>query len=201
MTPENQLAQIGRLFAKHKWSLATSSNYSFRRGPSEILITRSGIDKGLMLGEDLMDIDIDGRSTRPDLPKSSAETLVHTTIYKHFPTAQCVLHTHSVFGTRLSLKYLAQGFLKFSGYEMLKGLAGNTTHEMTEILPILPNEQDMEKFSAALPNVFKDHPKLHGFLIAGHGLYTWGDSIAEAKRHIECFEFLFECKAYEDLGL
>jgi methylthioribulose-1-phosphate dehydratase len=32
----------------------------------------------------------------------------------------------------------------------------------------------------------------HGFLISGHGLYTWGQSIAEAERHVEILEFLFE---------
>jgi methylthioribulose-1-phosphate dehydratase len=35
-------------------------------------------------------------------------------------------------------------------------------------------------------------PDLHGFLIRGHGLYTWGRDVAEAKRHLEILEFLFE---------
>ena len=29
-------------------------------------------------------------------------------------------------------------------------------------------------------------------LVAGHGLYTWGRDLAEAERHVEVFEFLFE---------
>ncbi|MEC8305131.1 MAG: class II aldolase/adducin family protein [Planctomycetota bacterium] len=28
-----------------------------------------------------------------------------------------------------------------------------------------------------------------------HGLYTWGKDIDEARRHIEVYEFLFECLA------
>jgi methylthioribulose-1-phosphate dehydratase len=28
--------------------------------------------------------------------------------------------------------------------------------------------------------------------MAGHGLYTWGPSLADARRQIEVFEFLFE---------
>jgi methylthioribulose-1-phosphate dehydratase len=36
---------------------------------------------------------------------------------------------------------------------------------------------------------------VHGFLIARHGLYTWGRDLAEARRHIEIYEFLFECVA------
>ena len=38
-------------------------------------------------------------------------------------------------------------------------------------------------------------PPCHGFLLSGHGLYTWGRDLAEARRHIEIFEFLFECVA------
>jgi len=29
-------------------------------------------------------------------------------------------------------------------------------------------------------------------LVAGHGLYTWGQDLAEARRHLEVLEFLFE---------
>ena len=28
--------------------------------------------------------------------------------------------------------------------------------------------------------------------MAGHGLYTWGESLAAARRQIEALEFLFE---------
>ena len=29
-------------------------------------------------------------------------------------------------------------------------------------------------------------------LLSRHGLYTWGQSVAEARRHLEALEFLFE---------
>ncbi|HSQ21036.1 MAG TPA: class II aldolase/adducin family protein, partial [Blastocatellia bacterium] len=34
----------------------------------------------------------------------------------------------------------------------------------------------------------------HGFLLRRHGLYTWGNDITEAKRHVEIFEFLLEVR-------
>ena len=46
----------------------------------------------------------------------------------------------------------------------------------------------MPQVEAAL----RDHPAAHGFLIRRHGLYTWGHNLAEAKRHVEVLEFLFE---------
>jgi methylthioribulose-1-phosphate dehydratase len=36
------------------------------------------------------------------------------------------------------------------------------------------------------------HPETHGFLLLRHGLYSWGRTLAEAKRHIEILEFLLE---------
>jgi methylthioribulose-1-phosphate dehydratase len=36
-------------------------------------------------------------------------------------------------------------------------------------------------------------PGTHGFLLAGHGLYTWGATVSEALRHAEAFDFLFSC--------
>jgi methylthioribulose-1-phosphate dehydratase len=38
-----------------------------------------------------------------------------------------------------------------------------------------------------------DRP-LYGYLIEGHGLYTWGRDMAEAERHVEAFEFLLACE-------
>ena len=40
--------------------------------------------------------------------------------------------------------------------------------------------------------VAQQKPKLHGFLIRRHGLYTWGEDLDMARRHVEVFEFLFE---------
>src|SRR5437870_573445 len=77
------------------------------------------------------------------------------------------------------------------------GTSGNfsdvvRTHEHHERLPVIPNTQD---WGAAVPQVeavLRQYPAAHGFLIRRHGLYTWGRDLAEAKRHVEILEFLFE---------
>jgi methylthioribulose-1-phosphate dehydratase len=74
----------------------------------------------------------------------------------------------------------------------LKGLQGVSTHEHREWVPILENSQDMEKLSAQAEELLLRNPELHGFLIHRHGLYTWGKDLAEARRHVEILEFLFE---------
>jgi methylthioribulose-1-phosphate dehydratase len=36
------------------------------------------------------------------------------------------------------------------------------------------------------------YPEAHAFLLRRHGLYTWGETLADAERHVEILEFLFE---------
>jgi len=42
--------------------------------------------------------------------------------------------------------------------------------------------------------------RAHGVLLSRHGLYTWGQSVAEARRHLEALEFLFEVEGRRLLG-
>jgi methylthioribulose-1-phosphate dehydratase len=102
------------------------------------------------------------------------------------------LHTHSIWSTLLSDRMLsARGFM-IEGYEMLKGLAGVSTHEHCEWVPVLNNTQDMTALAAEVQTLLKARPEIHGLLVHRHGLYTWGRTIDEAVRHVEIFEFLME---------
>jgi methylthioribulose-1-phosphate dehydratase len=191
---EELLAAI-QFFNQKGWSPATSTNYSVRaQDQKNYIISRSGVDKSNFKLTDFILINSQGKILPPyesANTKSSAETQIHTDLYKRFPEINCVLHTHSVLGTVLSQMHVQQKKIVFSDFEILKGLDGNLTHEMEETLPIVPNSQSMQDILKDMEAHF--FPGLHGFLIAGHGLYTWGKDIATAKRHIETFEFLFEC--------
>ena len=103
-----------------------------------------------------------------------------------------ILHTHSVWGTILSDVFYENGAIEIEGYEMLKGLADVKTHEHKEIVPIIENSQDYVALSHVIENVIRENPLIHGIYLRRHGLYTWGESVAETRRHIEIFEFLFE---------
>jgi len=75
---------------------------------------------------------------------------------------------------------------------MLKGLSGVKTHTHKESVPIIENSQDYIALSHVIDTVIKENKGLHGIYLRRHGLYTWGENVAEAKRHVEIFEFLFE---------
>lgn len=190
----HDLIETGRDFHQRGWSLGTSSNYSvvIERNPLTLLMTGSGYDKGKLRSDQFVMVDENGLAMDPDMPKPSAEALLHTALAKH--GAGAVLHTHSIAGTVLSEGFLKDGVLRLAGYEMLKGLEGITTHETEAKIEIYPNTQDIASLSTVIEARMRDkaNPLRHGFLMAGHGLYTWGDTIAIARRQIEVLEFLFE---------
>ena len=198
------LRAVGREFHGRSWSLGTSSNYSVvvGRDPLELLVTVSGKDKSGLTRDDFVRVDAGGRVVDGSGRRSSAETLLHCTLAGMIPSVGAVLHTHSVWGTILSAADLPHGSVRIAGYEMLKGLEGIGTHDTFEDVPIFANTQDMVDLSVRLRRHFAGidwnaagRPPCHGFLLSGHGLYTWGRDLAEARRHVEIFEFLFECVA------
>lgn len=174
------------------WAPATSSNYSCREeGEANFWISQSGVDKGTFAPHHLMQVDAAGNPVN-DSRNPSAETLLHCLIYQRSPHTHCVLHTHTVNNTALSYAEAARGKVVFEGFELNKALRGITTHESAIEVPIFANSQDMVALSAEIDAYWATHPDMRAFLLAGHGVYTWGTTIAETKRHIEALEFLFD---------
>jgi methylthioribulose-1-phosphate dehydratase len=174
------------------WVPATSGNFSVRdRAADQMQISPTGLDKGLMTTTDLLVTDMEGRPA-DSAKKPSAETALHVVIYRARPDTGAILHVHSIWNTLLSGRFAELGHVPLQGYELLKGLSGVSTHEHEERVPILRNSQDYEELAAQLVEVLRTHGTAHGVLLSRHGLYTWGKSVAEARRHLEALEFLFE---------
>jgi methylthioribulose-1-phosphate dehydratase len=188
------LAECGREFYRRGWVLGTSGNFSglVSRLPLRICITASGNDKGALAAEThFLEIDETAKILK-GVGKPSAETEIHLAIYNLKPEANAILHTHSVWGTILSDVCFENGGIEIEGYEMLKGFSGVVTHEHREFLPIVENSQVYDELSLTIKKTLTENPAAHGVYLRRHGLYTWGDSVAEAKRHVEIYEFLFE---------
>lgn len=197
--PIDALRETGAYFHSRGWSVGTSSNYSvvLNQQPLELIVTASGMDKGRLERCDFVRVGADGKPTSAGQPKSSAETLLHVVVGQEVPNVGCILHTHSVWATLLSDLYAAEGGFSIEGYEMLKGFSGVTTHEYSAWIEIFENTQDIPQLAEQVRARLRDtqNPLRHGYLIRKHGLYTWGRDVAEARRHIEIFEFLLECTA------
>jgi methylthioribulose-1-phosphate dehydratase len=189
----SNLASIARSFHARGWLLGTSGNLSavVQREPLRLAISPSGVDKGELTAAQVLTIDESAHVVSDHLVKPSDESLLHIRIVQE-RGAGAVLHTHSVWNTMLSDLYAGPGGVNIEGYEMLKGLQGVRTHEHSEWLPIIENSQDMLALADTIASTLNKHKAAHGFLLKRHGLYSWGDNLGQAKRHIEILEFLLE---------
>ncbi len=180
-----ELSQLG-------WTPATSSNFSMRLDERHAAITVSGRDKGRLTAADIMVVDFAGHAVGSNL-RPSAETPLHTQLYRRFPDVGCVLHTHSRTQTVASRIFSADGQVRLKGYELLKAFYGHSTHDTTLDVPILPNSQDIPLLATKVEALLDSEP-LWGYLIESHGMYAWGRDMADARRHLEAYEFLLSCE-------
>jgi len=185
------LSEHIRGFASKGWCPATSTNFSVRSviSPKVLFISRSGVDKEYFVPEDFIPITREGKVLveKPNT-KVSDETEIHLEIYKMFD-CNCVVHSHSAASVSASL--LESYNVLFKDLELIKAFEGHDTHETTVSIPIVQNDQRVGNIThKAIPLVKKLYAP--GFLIRGHGLYTWGKDIPSAKRHLEALETLFQ---------
>ena len=191
-TLERSLCEIARDCYARGWVFGTSGNFSavVHREPLLLTVTATALHKGDLAAESFVQVDASGNVITGQ-GKPSAETALHILLAqgRH---AGAVLHTHSVWSTVLSDLHGDQHGFWIEGYEMLKGLEGVKTHVHREWLPIFENDQDMHRLAEVIRAELVNQPRAHGFLLRRHGLYTWGENLDQAKRHLEILEFLLE---------
>ena len=193
------LCRVGRLFGERQWCLATAGNFSLRADAQHCLVTQSGKDKSALGPGDLMLCDLDGTAIDARL-RPSAETALHTALYRQDRGIGAVLHTHSVTSTVLS-RALASD-LTVSGFEMQKAIRGMHSHDESLTIALFENTQDMDELAAVVVGrLISGTLSAPGFLVRGHGLYAWGADLGEAQRHVEGFEFLLACAWQERQAL
>lgn len=187
----SDLVTAGRRLERRGWASGTSGNFSavLSADPLRLAITASGVDKACLTERDIVEVDGDGRLVA-GAGRPSAETHLHLAVVRA-RGASAVVHTHSVWSTLLT-GATDEAEIVIGGYEMLKGLSGVATHEHEERVPILPNAQEMTALGRDVEALLSRRPDAHAFLLRRHGLYTWGRDLAEAVRHAEILEFLFE---------
>jgi methylthioribulose-1-phosphate dehydratase len=172
---------------------ATSGNLSMRITDSTFAVTASGKHKGELTDNDVILIDSKGMPLNPK-ERPSAEVGVHLAIYDVFEEVQAVVHHHSLNAVVISQIHKDNSCLKTKGYEIHKAFSGITTHDSTLTIPIFENSQHIQTLANQVQAYLIDHPDTYGFILHGHGFYTWGKDMKEVKHRIEAFEYLLECE-------
>ncbi|BCU83024.1 methylthioribulose-1-phosphate dehydratase [Polycladomyces abyssicola] len=186
------LRRIKMRLAERGWFPATSGNLSVKvtyGGASVIAITASGKDKAVHTPEDFLLVDENGVPVAPTELKPSAETAVHTALYRKFPECGAVFHVHTVSNNLVSELYGDNAAVTFTNHELIKAL-GHWEEGASVTVPIVPNHAHIPALAAAVERVAAWDNR--GVLIRNHGIYAWGDDAFSALRHLEAWEFLFE---------
>ena len=186
------LAAFSRDLYARGWLPGTSGNLSVRLpdGYGRALITGSGLDKGSLGPGDTLTVDIaTSRATEP-VPagtRPSAETAIHTAVYRCVPEAGAVIHAHSPYATALACRTAAAGRLPLRDLELLKGL-GLADPSATE-LPVFANRPEVDRIAREVADHLSDRPGAPpALLIADHGVTVWGRDLAQARNRLECVE-------------
>lgn len=163
---------------RHGLVLFTWGNVSaIDRESGLVVIKPSGVSYGDMKPEDMVVVDLDGKVVEGRLNPSS-DTPTHVVLYKAFPQAGGVVHTHSTYATSW-----AQAGLDIPNI--------GTTHAdyFHDAVPCTPDMTESEvkgEYELETGNVivrrFEGLNPVHtpGVLVKNHGPFTWGKDADEA---------------------
>ena len=181
-----QLCALGRWIVQRQWLPFGSGLFSVRTAEHSALFTSTDKDKGELSPADLVPY----HWTSQD--QTDTATAVHQFLYQINPHHKVVLQTHSMQATVFSRLIKADQHL-FVGYQLQNLVAISESQRSCCPLAIL-DPQNAELTLQELHQRFERETLPHAFLIRGHGLYVWGDSIDSAKRHLETWQFLIGCE-------
>ncbi|RJO79906.1 S-methyl-5-thioribose-1-phosphate isomerase [Nocardia panacis] len=190
------IAAIARELYGQGWMAGTAGNISVRAGERAI-VTGSGLSKGELTAADMVTVRVADSAPLPDQTrKPSAETTIHTAVYRTRP-AGAVVHVHPPYATTLAtLTGAADAVttLRITDFELIKGL-GSPDPAAIDI-PIFPNWPDVPRIGADIERYLRENPDAPPVLgIAGHGITTWGENLSQARDRAECLEALCELVA------
>ncbi|TQS81626.1 class II aldolase/adducin family protein [Candidatus Methanomassiliicoccus intestinalis] len=170
------LADIGRLLYEKRLTIASGGNMSVRAGNS-MLITPSGVCKGMLSGSDMIEIDISSGEIIGK-GKPSIETPFHLGIYRSRPDVNAVIHCHPVSCTVLAIQK--------------KDLRTNLTPESLMILgkdvPMIP--YDTPGSDGLAEKLIATMGPSKACLMQNHGALVVGKDLMDAFFRMETLEYI-----------
>ena len=168
-----RLAECCHLLYDRHLTVSAGGNMSVRLGEDEILITPSGVNKGLISGDDLVKMDMEGNVISGGKP--SIEHKFHIGIYKENPETNAVIHCHPLYCLALAVK----------GEDIKSCL----TPEGVLLLDQVPTVRYETPGSQELVDAVMEYADAPAMLMAKHGAITQGRTLEEAFNRMEELEF------------
>ena len=183
-------------FFEAGWVTGTGGSISIRHG-ERIYMTPSGVQKERIQPDELYVLGVAGEilavpTRKPGCrdPKLSdcAPLFLHAFQQRN---AGAVLHSHAICCNLVTSIFEGQSEFRISHQEMIKGINGYGYFDDL-VIPIIENTAWEHELADSLGETIARYPKACAVLVRRHGMYVWGDTWEQAKRHGECLHYLFE---------
>lgn len=175
-----EIVLAGKLLYEKGLIVATDGNISARLDDGNILITPSGLCKGLMTPEQIIVINLEGQKVGPDSPANrdllpSSETPMHLEAFKQRPDVMAVVHAHPPHAIALSITGITLADCMLPEAIVFLGLTPTTPYATPS----------SEENAQAIRRVIQGHDAL---VLQRHGSLTVGSSPLNAFYRTETLE-------------
>lgn len=172
-----EIVQVGRLMYDKNLICAIDGNISARLDGERLLITPSGLPKGLLTADQLLIVDLDGcvSAGQPAGLKPTSELPMHLEAYRRRPDIQAVVHAHPPLAVALTIAGIPQSLNILPEVLLMVGRIPTAPYA-------LPSS---EENAAAIRTLIRDHDAL---MLARHGSLTVGNSPMHAFLRLESVE-------------
>ncbi len=169
-----EIIRCGSLLHTCGFIAATDGNLSVRLDAKRVLVTPTGMSKGLMTTSDLVIVDMEGRKLKGKREVTS-EIGMHLLIYRMRPDVRAVVHAHP---------RTATGFAA-SGIALNQPLVCEVVIGLGQI-PLAPyGTPGTPELAATLKPLI---PEFDAILMANHGVVTYGTDLQSAYMKMETVE-------------
>ena len=191
--PRALICELCRQFYAQGWVSGTGGGISIRKD-GKVYMAPSGVQKERLQPEDLYVLDGEGKVIDAPKPSDGAEVCLSACAPLFFNAfrlrdAGAVLHSHSINAMLATLS--GERELRVTHLEMMKGIRDHGYHDDL-VVPIIRNTAHEHDLADSMAEAIQAYPKTQAVLVERHGVYVWGRDWKEAKKHAECYDYLFE---------
>ncbi|MFC1485964.1 class II aldolase/adducin family protein [Candidatus Latescibacterota bacterium] len=169
-----QICEVGRRMWIRGWVAANNGNMSMRFGDDGVIITPTGVSKGFMTPDMLVEIDLDG-TIQSGYLKPSLEIKIHLEAYRRREDVRGFVHAHppvatgfAVTGIPLDFSTLPEIIVSLGEIPLARYGTPSTTEPVDSISELIVNHDAV--------------------LLANHGVITLGRDVLEAYYRMEMVE-------------
>lgn len=167
----------------------------------DILMAPSGVAKEALVPGDIFVADARGCVKEAPEGHTLTQCAPLFQVAFDFRDAGAVIHSHAaecvVTAERCAQSGESRDEFRITGFEMIKGIAGMRNSDVL-VVPIIDNTEDESDLADTLCAAVTAYPHTYAVLVRHHGMYVWGDTVDAAKRHAECYQYLF--RLHEELA-